>query len=105
MRGWFLRAMAVASANVRDGPVCGQAVAATTSPNRIVLMSRLLAMLDRRLLAAIDEEIGRRYDKHGQNHGRGQAADDGAGHGSVLLGAGAQLQRHGDHTDDGGERG
>src|SRR5579884_2412822 len=114
--------MAIASAwgRVRGGPggsgsetgacglvvVCAGGAGGTAWPmsnDAAAAAMTILRMLRSAILPAVDQQISRGNDEDGQDHRRGQAADDGPRHGSVLFGAGPHFQGHGNHADDGGQ--
>src|SRR5579871_899379 len=66
--------------------------------------NRLLHLGNMLLLSPINQQISRRHDEDGKKNRRSQPADDGAGHGGVLLAALTELHGHRKHSDDGGER-
>ena len=67
-----------------------------------VLLPRLVWLL---FAPAVNGEIHGGHEKHGDDHGEREAADDGAGQRRVLLAAGFQAERHGNHAQQRGQRG
>src|SRR5271166_5124115 len=64
-------------------------------PQRNGLFVSRLHLLRRLLSPAMNQEIGRGNNEHGQDYGDQQTADDRARQRSVLLAAGFQSQGHG----------
>src|ERR1700760_133259 len=102
--------MVVACGSVSAGPGCAEGAGAGGAwPARMTSAaenSRSAAVRRRHLIMArlslhglVDQKVRRRNDEDGQENRSRQTADDGLSHRGILLGARAQLERHGNHSD------
>src|SRR5579863_6566209 len=81
-------------------PLCAPITAKIVRNTKVLWILRSISFLP-----AVNQKVCGGDDENGENYRRGQAADNGAGHGGILFAALAQLHRHRKHADNGREGG